>query len=270
MSSAISLRFNLFPGAKDRALTLSYDDGRIEDRRLVEILNAVGLKGTFHLNSSTLGKERYLATGEVKSLFAGHEISAHSVTHPNLEAVPPVQLAWEILEDRRALEALAGYPIRGMSYPFGSHSPRVVEALPSLGIEYSRTVESHGRYVLPDNWLLWHPTCHHKNDISEKLDRFVKASSWGRSLLFYVWGHSYEFATDNNWELIEEFSERAKAYADKIWFATNIEIYDYQMALQRLRISADRRLIQNPSAQPVWFMANGKAYELAGGSSIEL
>ena len=40
-----------FPGGKHKALTMSYDDGRTQDRRLIEIFNQNGIKGTFHLNS---------------------------------------------------------------------------------------------------------------------------------------------------------------------------------------------------------------------------
>ena len=38
-----------FPGGKHKALTLSYDDGRIQDRKLVEIFNRYGLRATFNL-----------------------------------------------------------------------------------------------------------------------------------------------------------------------------------------------------------------------------
>ncbi len=40
-----------YPGGKHKALTMSYDDGRTQDRRLVDIFNQNGIKGTFHLNS---------------------------------------------------------------------------------------------------------------------------------------------------------------------------------------------------------------------------
>jgi peptidoglycan/xylan/chitin deacetylase (PgdA/CDA1 family) len=42
---------NLFPGGKQKALTLSYDDGQAQDRRLVALFNKYNLKATFHLNS---------------------------------------------------------------------------------------------------------------------------------------------------------------------------------------------------------------------------
>ena len=44
-----------FPGGKTRALTFSYDDGVLQDRRLVGILNDHGLKGTFNIGSGVLG-----------------------------------------------------------------------------------------------------------------------------------------------------------------------------------------------------------------------
>jgi len=40
---------NLWYGGKSGAVTFSYDDGRIEDIRLVETFNKYGVKGTFHL-----------------------------------------------------------------------------------------------------------------------------------------------------------------------------------------------------------------------------
>ena len=39
---------------KMKALTFSYDDGTLQDRRLVEIFNKYGLKATFNLNSGLL------------------------------------------------------------------------------------------------------------------------------------------------------------------------------------------------------------------------
>ena len=43
--------YHCFPGGKHKALTFSYDDGRIFDKRLIEIFNKNGMKGTFNLNA---------------------------------------------------------------------------------------------------------------------------------------------------------------------------------------------------------------------------
>ena len=46
------------------------------------------------------------------------------------------------MQDRIALEKLVGYPVRGLSYPNGSHSPEIRTMLPMVGIRYSRVVGS--------------------------------------------------------------------------------------------------------------------------------
>ena len=61
----------LYPGWKKKALTFSYDDGQIYDRRLVEIFNRYGLKGTFHLNSGTVGKPGFVESRELKNSMKG-------------------------------------------------------------------------------------------------------------------------------------------------------------------------------------------------------
>ena len=62
-----------FPGGKHKVLTMSYDDGRIEDRRLIEIFNHYGIKGTFHLNSGLMEDENRIKPEEWKELYRGQE-----------------------------------------------------------------------------------------------------------------------------------------------------------------------------------------------------
>jgi hypothetical protein len=262
------VQFDRFPGGRTKALTLSYDDGRDHDRRLVEIMNKYSVKGTFHLNSGTLGKPGYVTQEEVKTLYAGHEVSAHSVTHPFLELIPKERFVMEIMDDRRSLEQIVGYPVRGMSYPFGTYNQSIVDTLPALGIRYARTVNSHGTFAIPENALLWNPTCHHKT-MHEHLERFIIPSEkqWAvRMELFYVWGHSYEFENDNNWESIESFCRNISGH-EAIWYATNMEIIDYLDALKQLQFSVDATLVRNPSSTAIWISLDGQAVKIDGGQS---
>lgn len=41
-----------------------------------------------------------------------------------------------------------------------------------------------------------------------------------------MWGHSYEFENNNNWDILKNFCKTAGGRED-IWYATNIEICDY-------------------------------------------
>ena len=48
------ITYNYYPGGKTKALTMSFDDGRIFDRDLIIMFNKYGIKGTFHLISSRI------------------------------------------------------------------------------------------------------------------------------------------------------------------------------------------------------------------------
>ena len=93
-----------YPGGKHKALTMSYDDGRSYDRRLVEIFNKNGIKGTFHLNSGLFDRGDRVMPEEISTLYAGHEVACHTVTHPTIARCPLPEVAQEVLEDRKFLE----------------------------------------------------------------------------------------------------------------------------------------------------------------------
>lgn len=118
-----------FPGGKHKALTMSFDDGRIEDRKLVEIFNQCGIKGTFNINSGVHTSER-IELNECATLYRGHEVACHTVTHPSISLSPLDQVAQQVLEDRRALETMVGHPVRGLAYPNGSYSKKIIKLLP--------------------------------------------------------------------------------------------------------------------------------------------
>ena len=92
----MNIGFDFYPGGKRKAVTLSYDDGQIHDRRLIEIMNKYGVKGYFHLNSSFIGKEGYVTREEIQTLYKGHEVSLHGVEHLFLAKIPDQMLIEEI------------------------------------------------------------------------------------------------------------------------------------------------------------------------------
>ena len=167
------IKTNLFPGGVRRALTLSYDDGQIFDVRLASLFDKYHMKATFHLNSGNLGKEGYVKENVLSQLYRRHEVSVHTVTHPFPTQIPDAELRREIVEDKRRLEELCGYPVRGMSYPFGDYSEHAICVARSCGMEYSRTVEDTGRFAIPQDFMKWHPTTHHNGDLEGLWKRFM-------------------------------------------------------------------------------------------------
>lgn len=111
------MKFELFyPQWKDRAVTFSYDDGQIFDRRLVDIFNKYNLKATFHLNSGTLDTEGFIKTQELKSLYQGHEIACHGVAHEYPTHLSQERLVQEFYQDRCSLERETGRIIRSFLF----------------------------------------------------------------------------------------------------------------------------------------------------------
>jgi len=265
---------------KSKVLTLSYDDGVVQDIRLIDIMNKHGIKGTFNINSALyrpedVVREKYygrLKLSEAKELFKNspHEVAVHAYTHPFLEKMKTDEVLVEILEDRKAIERDYGVIARGMAYPFGTYSDAVVDALQKCGICYSRTVKSTENFGFPENWLTLHPTCHHNcKNLMTLAKKFVEENSRYPSdnWMFYLWGHSYEFDNNDNWNVIEEFCEYIGG-KDDIWYATNIEIYDYIKAYESLQTSVDKTIVHNPTSIDVWLLQNGKTYCVKAGETI--
>ena len=158
----------LFPQGRNKALTFSYDDGRQEDRRLVSIFRKHGLKATFNLNSGEADTdERRIPVNEWKDLYDGFELASHTVNHPPIDRCPLSLVAQEIMEDRKAIEAVTGYPVRGFAYPFGSFTPEIISLLPSLGIRYGRIVGDSDGFAIPEDFYKWKATCHHNHRLLE-------------------------------------------------------------------------------------------------------
>jgi peptidoglycan/xylan/chitin deacetylase (PgdA/CDA1 family) len=274
----------LFPGGRSKALVLSYDDGRTSDRRLVRLLNAYGLHGTFHLNSNKLGTTDYLARAEVRRLFAGHEVSAHSANHPGLPGLPRDSVIREVLDDRRELERLTGAPVRGMAYPFGTYDAQLMSTIRGLGIEYARTVSDTRAFGLPDDFLAWHPTIHQfgtayatpddperdRREVDgffQLVRRFLATDSLA---LLEVWGHSWENdGAGDRWAETERFFGMVARRPD-VWSVTQIGLVDYVEAYRGLRCSVSGGVAVNPSATDVYVRVAGRVVRIPAGSTTTL
>ena len=57
---------------------------------------------------------------------------------------------------------------------------------------------------------------------------------------------------------------------DDVWFATNIEIYDYITALRSVSLTVDRKTACNPSGLELWLEVNGEPVLLPPGKVTPL
>ena len=213
--------------------TLSYDDGPKHDRRFVAMLNERGLKCTFNLISGSMPENDpdswYISRAEAAELYRGHEIATHSLNHPHLEQLSREEMRFQISEDIKNLTAIAGYPVLGHAYPYGSWSDEVVEVLRENGIRYARTTRSTGAFSVPENPLILNPTCHHRDPrVFDLIREFLDAEPADGDMLFYLWGHSFEFDKGeefNSWTHIEKVLDAVAGHSD-VEYVTNMQFFD--------------------------------------------
>lgn len=274
-----------FPGGLAKAVTFSYDDGVEQDIRLVEIFDKYGLKGTFNINTGSFAEEghvyhkgqvhRRMTQKQTYELFANspHEVAVHTLNHPFLEQLPTNMVIDEVLNDRRNIEEMFGKITRGMAYPFGTTSDAVVDALKMCGIVYSRTTKATNSLEFPkDSWLRLPATCHHNaQSLGELSDKLINETPSRAPWMLYVWGHSYEFESNDNWHVIENLCEKISGKPD-IWYATNIEIFDYVTAYNSLIFSNKGDIVYNPTSTEVFFADSrvNKTYSVKPGETKTL
>jgi peptidoglycan/xylan/chitin deacetylase (PgdA/CDA1 family) len=231
---------NFCDSKKRKAITFSYDDGVTQDIRLIELLNKYGLKCTFNLNSELLSKRGMLIRNgqriahykvhpeDVKSIYDGHEVAAHTLTHPLLPQCDEAEIIRQVEMDRLHLSSLVGYEVVGMAYPGGgvNNDDRVADIIKKhTGIRYSRTTTTNSRFDLQENLYRFNPTVYHL-DFAEMMrlgEQFIDLKSEVPQI-FYIWGHSYEmdYAGDY-WVQLEEFFKLI-SNKDDIFYGTNKEV----------------------------------------------
>lgn len=272
-------KYMRFPEGKCKALTFSYDDGVKADKRLLEVFARYGLKGTFNLNSKLFDCENWHGRMDEETTFntfknCGQEIAMHGARHIFMDKVPLAEAVKETVDNRAYLEEKFGQIVRGIAYAYGAFNEDIKRVLRDCGVAYARTTRSTRGFEIPSDWLELNPTCHHtERELAALSDRFFGSSPLNEfkhrePWLFYIWGHAYEFDDDNNWDIIEALGRRAAEKSGEIWLATNIEIYTYVQAYNRLVFSLDGERVYNPSAVDVWIEIRGKTYKIGAGQTV--
>ena len=224
---------------KMKAFTMSYDDGVYQDIRLIEILNRYGLKATFNLNSGLFGQQRILQVRgvpvnhnrlkaeDIRGVYAGHEVAAHTVTHAMLPECSQEEIVREVEADRLALSELTGYEVVGMAYANGgeNNNDTVAQVIRErTNIQYARTITCTGNFAIQKNLLRYNPTVFHlRMDEMFALGEQFLAMEPETPQLFYVWGHSYELDAENTWNRFEEFCRMMSGHPD-VFYGTNREV----------------------------------------------
>lgn len=227
---------------KKKAITFSYDDGVTQDIRLIEIFNRHGLKATFNLNSELLGRTGRLerptysvqhdkvAPQDVRRIYEGHEVAVHTLTHPLLPAIEDdAEIIRQVEQDRLNLSELVGYEVCGMAYPCGgqNNDERVASIIREhTGVRYARALKTDKSFSVKKDPYRFQGTVYHHGEWDQMLalaERFLSEES-DEPMLFYIWGHAYEFDIfPERWAQFDEFCASI-AHRKDVFYGTNREI----------------------------------------------
>lgn len=123
-------------------LSIHFDDGyRSAYQNAMPILDRAGLKSSHYIITHTFNHPAYMTPAEILALEAsGHEIGAHSQTHPHLDQLPPDQAKGEIFGSRQDLLDIGIRSVDTFVYPYGGFNPLVQSIVQKAGFAAARTI----------------------------------------------------------------------------------------------------------------------------------
>ena len=257
-----------YPGFKLKTLTFSLDDGTFQDKEMLNMFNRFNLKATFNINSKKMDHNGdftmenwlkcYKIKGEdIKYIYQGHEVAAHSSTHTDFSDCSDETLEYEIDQDVKTLSELVGYKVVGFAYPYGIYNDKIIDRLKKNGIIYARSVKSDLTFNIPKNWYTFGGTC---NISIDKLPNLVKR--WNnlspkQMKLFYIWGHSYELDMYHQHEKVFDLLSKL-ANKEDVYYGTNKDIFSYLAGFKKLRYNSNKNCLINNSDVDLYIEYNNQ------------
>lgn len=220
-------------------VTTSWDDGDILDKRLSSLLEHYDIKGTFYI-SKNYRKER-MPEEDIKNINKFHEIGAHTMTHPDLRALTPLEQEKETEESKEWLEKVLGTEVKMFCYPKGLYNTSAVSVVKDAGFLGARTTKLGEITLLSDPYLIdttiqVYPFPFRKLDkkkyyLRKLLQPYTQRApslrvlgvstflmySWLSTAkatfntalkngeIFHLWGHSWEIDKYDMWDELEKF-----------------------------------------------------------------
>ncbi|MET1038707.1 MAG: polysaccharide deacetylase family protein, partial [Aeromicrobium sp.] len=126
--------------ASPTVISFTFDDGYADQLPAAASLAAQGMKGTFYVNTGTIGREGIMTRAQLDSLkAAGHEVGGHTVNHTSLPSLPAAEAKRQICLDRNNLHDW-GFAPRSFAYPFAEMNASVAALVRDCGYNSARNL----------------------------------------------------------------------------------------------------------------------------------
>lgn len=235
-------------GTPKKYFTIRFDDGITQDARIIELLKKYDMDCcTFYVNSGLLGAnwewvgqafgkpevthQRYTKEELLSGIYDGFDVEAHTLTHPSLKNLSPRRVTREVQRDVDQLTEITGFTPVGVAWPGGDtewNEQNLQTVLETTSVRYGVCTTYTSSFALPTYFMTWYPTCgFHEANALELTQRFIEAEPT-EDMLFFIWGHGYEFDIFNSWDRLEtvlKMISEAAAADDSIVLVTNAEFY---------------------------------------------
>ena len=199
-------------------VSLNFDDGyKITFTNALPILNKAGLKSTQYVISGTLNGSygpSYVTAADVLTMQAqGHEIGAHTQTHPHLPQLTNSQIIDEITGSRGDLLSIGVKNVDTFAYPFGEYNDFVVQTVKNAGFSGARTTDEGFNLKNTNKFLLKFQSVEVNTTVAQVkqwIDSAVANHTW-LILIFHQIDHSndqYSFYPENLQQIVDYITQK--------------------------------------------------------------
>ena len=123
----------ILAGNNPREIALTYDDGPNDPYtlRLLELLARHNVRATFFLIGRFVRQQPQIVR-QIRD--SGHLVGNHTMTHPVLLGLSPIEIHEQLAGCNAAIEDATGEPVRFFRPPHGARCPRVLRTAAELGL----------------------------------------------------------------------------------------------------------------------------------------
>ncbi|HZZ96881.1 MAG TPA: polysaccharide deacetylase family protein [Jatrophihabitantaceae bacterium] len=131
-------------------VAITFDDGFADTAETAapmlaerDMVATVYVTSGFVQRGASPGGDRMLDWHRVRELDTlGHEVAAHSHTHPQLDLLGAGESLDEIVRSKQLVEDAVGHGVRSFAYPHGYHTPRVRAQVAGAGFDSACAVRN--------------------------------------------------------------------------------------------------------------------------------